>query len=829
MLLSLTYIQYYLGGLTAAQLESVFRALQRLSESEAKAIYRRWMESVPATEKDGFAEFNGVNLEDSFTFEERIWPTLRYHTGVVDFWLQRLILPVQAKQFPKKLLSNAADLCRDSTLLAEWKAVTTGFSGTDDLSLVLPETVRQQNLRTLEMTNGIQLRNLLRPENNEYICPDTDAGLCEESGASATAANSTLVLLAYLKRRKDISVVLDAGGLILHYKDNEAFARAWLAERDRDTEAVVFFRGDKTYVVRQRAPSHARPVPLSSTPYAEDLSKCIIYLDDVHTRGSDFRLPLTTRGLLTLGKGMPKDKLLQACMRLRQLGHGQSLTFAASREVDLALQRHYFPAALRLLGSDSEREKISGVLSWAISNTVMQICDLFPYLVNQARSSLRKAIAFKTKKQEGPASLAAEVVEDEVLQLADLYGHDRDVATLADIARHQLARFLPEPRSQVSSKRMSPASGGLTPRTTASTPEVASSPEEDDGACRRLTPRGNSCGTTVVAAAIVARVERLVPNVRRPCNMFDEEQERELEAELEEETQVERPPPASPAEAEVSHELRTLLESHAMSESAGFPSAGALLNDTSLRRTPLRDCLYQGTFDPSLADVRSIISSYSKVVFTTDFLRTVTGCSTAHKDDYLKRIRFIVRVERGAVHGSSPEFLVVVSNFEAEHYAHLLRSSLREPNPKFNLYAFAALTRLQQPRRCLTMSGIDVPPLVHLLAGSIHVDPELLGEVAAYLGLVPRSPPQEGNTEQWDLLFSTGLIQRDGFVVPGARSSVGGTLGLREKLSDSSCPFASSVVGFVHRFLADSRHLAEDLSTSPVGKLLGVSEVQGCD
>ena len=69
------------------------------------------------------------------------------------------------------------------------------------------------------------------------------------------------------------------------------------------------------------------------------MSSYLLYLDDVHTRGSDFVLPIKTRAMLTLGRGMQKDKLLQTAMRLRQLGSGQSLVFVASIEVDLLLQK----------------------------------------------------------------------------------------------------------------------------------------------------------------------------------------------------------------------------------------------------------------------------------------------------------------------------------------------------------------------------------------------------------------------------------------------------------------------------------------------------------
>ena len=48
------------------------------------------------------------------------------------------------------------------------RSVTQGFSGTDDLKHVLPATIEQRNLESLKMTTGIQLQNLLKPENDFY-------------------------------------------------------------------------------------------------------------------------------------------------------------------------------------------------------------------------------------------------------------------------------------------------------------------------------------------------------------------------------------------------------------------------------------------------------------------------------------------------------------------------------------------------------------------------------------------------------------------------------------------------------------------------------------
>lgn len=154
--------------------------------------------------------------------------------------------------------------------------------------------------------------------------------------AGAAGAGAPLPPLPYFGDGS-INVVLDPGALVLQLSNVE-FARRWLKRRP-DMEAVVFFDDQNVIRVLDRDHLDEDPVAFSLSPYAEDMRLCLLYLDDVHTRGSDFRLPLTTRALLTLGKGMTKDKFLQACMRMRQIGSGQSLSFCASKEVHRALQR----------------------------------------------------------------------------------------------------------------------------------------------------------------------------------------------------------------------------------------------------------------------------------------------------------------------------------------------------------------------------------------------------------------------------------------------------------------------------------------------------------
>ena len=54
-----------------------------------------------------------------------------------------------------------------------------------------------------------------------------------------------------------------------------------------------------------------RKEPLASSLYKTQLDKTLVYLDEAHTRGTDFKFPKGTRAVVTLGPKMTKDKLVQ--------------------------------------------------------------------------------------------------------------------------------------------------------------------------------------------------------------------------------------------------------------------------------------------------------------------------------------------------------------------------------------------------------------------------------------------------------------------------------------------------------------------------------------
>ncbi|CAD7925579.1 unnamed protein product [Amoebophrya sp. A120] len=319
--LMLTYSTYYQSGLSPMQLKDALTKLQTLSDSQARSIYQDWTRDAE-TVGEGLKSYDSLNLDDQHWFMKELYPALQRHVKVIDFWLTSLVYPSQARQYGLKLVATAWDLARGPDTGCD--AVTVGFSGTDDLKPVLPATVQQKNLPSLSSTNGHQLRRLLRPENDEYLA------LRDE--------NTAAEIVQILSERQDISVVLDPGALVLQLSNRE-FCRRWLQKRPDALAAVFFDEGNAIQVILQGAKPDEEAIPFALSSFSKDMTNCLLYLDDNHTRGSDFPLGPTCRGLLTLGKGLCKDKFLQACNRLRQIGMGQSLTFVASPEVHRRLQQ----------------------------------------------------------------------------------------------------------------------------------------------------------------------------------------------------------------------------------------------------------------------------------------------------------------------------------------------------------------------------------------------------------------------------------------------------------------------------------------------------------
>ncbi|KAG1750381.1 uncharacterized protein EDB91DRAFT_686470 [Suillus paluster] len=335
---TLTCLSYYYAGLTLQQLMVCFELL--LKQDNPALEYESWvhgLQSVP----DSLRHLSGINTESAEQLPD-LQQLFAFNKAVIDFYLSRAVFPKEAKGFPSKLTCSGWDLAQEKSHL------TTGFSGTNDNRYLLPSSMVQHDLDYQRSTNARVLAFLLRPENDCYRCIPP--------GQNVHDFIDTLIA-----QTPEVRVLLDVGAQMLELK-NQELAEAWLRAK-RDAQAAVFLNDDDELVVVSR---DGTVEPLVSSPFAQQLDQCVVYLDDAHTRGTDVKLPSGFRAAVTLGPKVTKDRLTQGCMRMRKLGNGQSVIFFAPTEVDRSIRS-------ATQKPDTDGVDVADILHWAMLETCIDI------------------------------------------------------------------------------------------------------------------------------------------------------------------------------------------------------------------------------------------------------------------------------------------------------------------------------------------------------------------------------------------------------------------------------------------------------------------------
>ncbi|OAA59813.1 hypothetical protein SPI_06011 [Niveomyces insectorum RCEF 264] len=362
-----TCLSFYYAGLDMRQFR---QGLQRvlLHSDDPTTEYEQWMASSGAAQlPEELQHWTAINVDDESQVET-LWMNLRFTRPVVNYYLNTFVFPVHARQFSVKLQASAWDLPLFTPETAAGDkgrsrgARTTGFSGTNDNKMMLPLTIKQEDLPSLRQTNAEVLTYLLQERNRQYVCAGQHGRRWLEND-----------LLKSLQARK-LRVLIDAGAFILE-KNNEGLVRAWL-QVDVHRPAAVYFdeKDNRAWVVFRDAT--VPKAPLVTTPFVDRLDECLVYFDEAHTRGVDLQLPAGAKGALTLGLGQTKDHTVQAAMRLRQLGSTQSLIFYAPPEVDQSIRdvcSEYSDEAPVALSSPH-------VITWLLEQTCKfneQLCSLY--------------------------------------------------------------------------------------------------------------------------------------------------------------------------------------------------------------------------------------------------------------------------------------------------------------------------------------------------------------------------------------------------------------------------------------------------------------------
>jgi len=287
----LTCLSYYYEGLTDAQLGDCFQHL--FKTDNPNQWYEEWIKDYHNDLPKTLRSLRGLNLDDPVQCHEHIFPQLRHCKAVIDFFLSTIVFPKHMKEFPYKLSTSGWDLAQDRSSFGK---LVTGFSGTNDNRFLLPQMIGQVDLGAHTHTNAMGLDCILRQENSKVIhLPD--------------AAKDIRGMLELLRDEEaGARVLLDVGAQVLELQNKEV-AALWLEVDPRpEIEAAVFVDSkDDLQVLRRDGVVEL----LVSSPYKELLGRCVVYLDEAHTRGTDLKLPPGSRAVVTLGPRLCKDKLMQ--------------------------------------------------------------------------------------------------------------------------------------------------------------------------------------------------------------------------------------------------------------------------------------------------------------------------------------------------------------------------------------------------------------------------------------------------------------------------------------------------------------------------------------
>ncbi|EMR61770.1 putative very large low complexity protein [Eutypa lata UCREL1] len=397
----LTSVSYYYGGLANADLELAFHHLLRSDQAELE--YREWIKDAAPGLPLAVQQLVGINLDDRSQCDEMVYPHFRYAKGAIDYFLAHIVFPKEMKEFPHKLSASGWDI-------GERKPhPTTGFSGTNDSRVVLPLDIRQLDLEDQEHTNALVLENLLRPGNSvELMTPTREPGL----------SNAQVLLDMVAQMKTPTRVILDVGAQILEL-DNLEVAKEWLRNvRDTEgTQAVVFVDDNDELCVLDRK---GFIEPLQISPYLTQLDMCLVYLDEAHTRGIDLKMPRNYRAAVTLGANLTKDRLVQ--------GNGQAVVFCVSGEIQNKI-RERFPTSESSVDSGIA---VSDILAWTITETWLDVKRSMPLWAMQGRRHRRhKAILeqIHNKREAGLTKEEADLfLEDEARSLNARYRPRHDTS-----------------------------------------------------------------------------------------------------------------------------------------------------------------------------------------------------------------------------------------------------------------------------------------------------------------------------------------------------------------------------------------------------------------
>lgn len=385
LVIVLTLLHFLFHGLSENELQEAFSQLLSCGIGMRESLYNEWLvRSKPLMMDQDLQRLDKVEKIDVIGQRNLLQKYFGHNMDVIAYWVSFFVFPRECVQFPKRLAASAWDLCNSNVL--------TGFSGTNDNKITMPLAISESwpVIGDNEATNGKMINSLT----------DTNLGNSKVSLISICGTwKDALDFILENSWKKPVDILIDSGAILVG-SSNKDVVRHVLARFPGKFVAGVFFNDDGRLEVLRL--SQRDNCMVESTKLRDACSireeDCFCYLDDAHSRSTDLRLKRDAHGVVTVGKSMPKDKLVQAAMRLRKLGVGQTVEFFVSAEDVKGLEV-----------ADSKT-----LLSWCLKNSAVQQEKCILEWARQGSSFLYKRAVIQSQPEK--------CCDDEITSLEAMYG-----------------------------------------------------------------------------------------------------------------------------------------------------------------------------------------------------------------------------------------------------------------------------------------------------------------------------------------------------------------------------------------------------------------------
>lgn len=533
-------------------------------------------------------------------------------------------------------------------------------------------------------------------------------------------------------------------------------------------DAAVYFDSNDTL---QTVDRNGIVTEFDCSVYRDNLNRCLVYLDDMHTRGTDLKFPLNWLACVTLSGDITRDKTVQSCMRMRQLGRSQKICFMASYEADIRLRN-----MCKLTNNDDV--KVEHVLQFITFNSNRFVELNMSHWTAAALNYTKKLIGHKLfggiDDAESMRKLYDMCVENEHVKLIDMYG-DKGQAFLTDIAYTKFSNLC---KNQMRSN--------------------------DYTIIFSILPK--------IQQKVTAKLLTEAPNVRQFTHALDEEQQKEIEQEQEseEERQSEQSFTIKAAKPEFNERLKIVVEN-------GVTDAEI----AELKTERLLYTIADSLSSTQMADFcqRNHDAWPEHLLVTKDFKTVIEGDAIAH-DEYLRPVMWVIRIARATGH----DVLV----FSSSHECNQLLPALRKSE---NATLFMYRPRLSQMQSNLLndpgthvtgkqlVDQIDITNEVHIgiYAGSMYFASDVEQKIFCnILGLIPS--PRSDEIKQ----YLDGTIKSKGFVPTHLRlhAPIAAYVG-QCKFNENPVDFAIKLIEAQHQSLQKDSHVAAILER---GKKMNIDQ-----